>query len=304
MDAQMGSCCDITLGRVPAMGSSSSLYRRRTRLPIYQSGQVSMISARSESTIKLSSGSETSKLGTNNRMFILGMGYVGQFLAQYMKEDGWAISGTCRSIAKKKELERKGFDVHLFDACDLQCNDIHTLRYCTHLLVSIPPVVPAGDQILQHEELVRKIALMGGNLRWLCYLSSTSVYGDCEGAWVNEDYPPNPTSKLANLRLEAEEGWLKLGTDLGLSTLVLRLGGIYGPGRSAIDTILEQVPLSSEGRKRRVSKRYTSRVHVADICQALKATTAVPISRLLLLSGRLCSPAEPYLDFVSLIILQ
>ncbi|KAK7819147.1 hypothetical protein CFP56_040655 [Quercus suber] len=101
------------------------------------------------------------------------------------------------------------------------------------------------------------------------------VYGDCGGAWVDEDYPTSPTSELANLRLVAEKRWLNLGDDLGLSAQVFRLGGIYGPGRSAVDTIIKQGALS-ESQKMRVSRQYTSRIHVEDISQALKASIHAP----------------------------
>lgn len=209
----------------------------------------------------------------SNRMFILGMGYVGQFFAQQLMNDGWSVSGTCMNIKKKEELEQKGFNVHVFDACQPEWKILDILRCYTHLLISIPPVEGIGDSLLQHEEHL-KSKLVDGNLQWLCYLSSTSIYGDSEGAWVDEDYLPKPSSKLGKMRLDAEEGWLKLGQDLGLSSYVFRLAGIYGPGRSAVDTILKKKPLS-EGQKRRATRTFTSRVHVADICQALKATLSM-----------------------------
>ncbi|KAA8528679.1 hypothetical protein F0562_036034 [Nyssa sinensis] len=188
------------------------------------------------------------------------------------------------------------------------------LSYHTHFLISIPPLVGIGDpvkvnmssnipkivfdficnsvlvslyilprsliflcvvlQLLQHEEFL-KSRLMDRNLQWLCYLSTTSVYGNCGGAWLDEDYPISPTSELVKARLAAEEGWLNIGHDLGLSAHVFRPGGIYGPGRSAVDTIIKQEPLS-EIQKIRASRRYTSRVHVADICQALEASIYKP----------------------------
>ncbi|XP_030950593.1 uncharacterized protein LOC115974389 [Quercus lobata] len=220
------------------------------------------------------SETDSSESKSRNRMFILGMGFVGQFFFQALKNQGWAVSGTCTSITKKKQLEEKGFDIYLFDANQPEQSTIDLMKYHTHLLVSIPPVVGIGDPMLQHEELLRS-TLMDGNLQWLGYLSSTSVYGDCGGAWVDEDYPTIPTSELANLRLVAEKRWLNLGDDLGLSAQVFRLGGIYGPGRSAVDTIIKQGALS-ESQKMRVSRQYTSRIHVEDISQALKASIHAP----------------------------
>ncbi|KAL9250624.1 YeeZ-like protein [Drosera capensis] len=272
----MGSCVDMTPCRPPSISAG---FRQHSKPPPISLAayQFYRVSAHSDPSIESQSGSGRRNLGNDNRMFIWGMGYVGQFFAQQLKQDGWVVTGTCKSIAKKKELEKMGFSVNLFDAYDPEWESFQNPRNCTHLLVCVPPLLPVGDQILQLEEFL-KSSLMGGELRWLCYLSSTSVYGDSKGAWVDEDSPPNPTSRSAELRLDAEEGWLRLGADLGLSTRVLRLGGIYGPGRSAIDTILKHEPFT-ESKKRRMSKTYTSRVHVADICQVLKASIFAPISR-------------------------
>ncbi|AEE29883.1 unnamed protein product [Arabidopsis thaliana] len=211
-----------------------------------------------------------------NQMFILGMGFVGGFFAQQLKESDWVVSGTCRSDSKKKEWEKRGINLHPFSADSPEWSLLDSVKDYTHLLISIPPLADIGDPMLRNVELVRD-KLSSGNLRWLCYLSSTSVYGDCGGAWVNENHLPNPKTQSAKVRLAAEQGWLSLGRDLGVSTQILRLGGIYGPGRSAIDTLLKQERLS-EGQKRRASRKFTSRVHVEDICQVLKAATEKPAS--------------------------
>lgn len=90
-------------------------------------------------------------------------------------------------------------------------------------------------------------------------------------------HPVNPSSELGRARVAAEEGWLELGHDLDIAVQVFRLGGIYGPGRSAVETILKPDPLSKKQRLRS-SKRFTSRIHVADICQALNASIQKPSS--------------------------
>ncbi|KAH9623898.1 hypothetical protein KSS87_003114 [Heliosperma pusillum] len=213
----------------------------------------------------------------SKKMFIFGMGYVSQFFAHELKNQGWDISGTCTSITKKKELEEKGFDAHVFDACQPEWKILDILSCYTHLLVSVPPIENIGDPVLQHQDHLRS-RLLRGNFQWLGYLSSTSVYGDSKGAWVDEDFSPQPSRNVGKLRLSAEEGWLKLGHDLGLSPYVFRLGGIYGSGRSAIDTLLKKRQLS-DSQKRRGSRNFTSRVHVADICQALKASISAELHR-------------------------
>ncbi|GER42977.1 NAD(P)-binding Rossmann-fold superfamily protein [Striga asiatica] len=218
------------------------------------------------------------KLGDHSmddRMFILGMGFVGQFFAADVKNKGWVVSGSCTSSAKKKELEELGYQAFVFDANDPLREILEIVKYHTHLVISIPPLKGLGDPLLCHKDLVESI-WNSGRLRWLVYLSSTRLKSSRKYATLLHDsYQVNPASELARARLTAEEEWLRLGRNLGIAAQVFRLGGIYGPGRSAVDTILKQLPLSS-GQKMRHSKRFTSRVHVADICQALHASISKP----------------------------
>ncbi|XP_048444437.1 protein YeeZ isoform X1 [Pyrus x bretschneideri] len=212
-----------------------------------------------------------------NRMFIAGMGFVGQRLGRELKNQGWDVSGTCTSINKKKKLEEeRSFQIYLFDANEPDVIILDAIKNHTHMVVSIPPVPGIGDPMLHYEQILRT-ELVGGKLQWLGYLSSTSVYGDTGGAWVDEDYIPNPTSESGRLRLAAEEGWFNFSQSLGISTQVFRLGGIYGPGRSAVDTIVKQGALS-ESQRMRGHKRFTSRVSVDDICQAIMASICTPSS--------------------------
>ncbi|KAL5845153.1 hypothetical protein ACOSQ4_011111 [Xanthoceras sorbifolium] len=261
--------CNLS-GRFSAFLYRFTHARRRAQTP--------MITRCSPVTAKIGvSRPDKSDRESRNRMFVLGMGFVGQFFAQELNNKDWVVSGTCTSLSKKKQLEEKGFDVYLFNANDQELLILDTLKDYSHILVSIPPVKGIGDPMLLHGELLRS-TLMGSDLQWLGYLSSTGVYGDCGGAWVDEDYPTSPTTELAKLRLAAEEGWLNLGQDLGVSAHVFRLGGIYGPGRSAVDTIIKQSPLS-KSQKMRGSRQYTSRIHVNDICQVLEASVQKPSSR-------------------------
>ncbi|XP_068637778.1 uncharacterized protein [Aristolochia californica] len=170
-----------------------------------------------------------------------------------------------------------GLETYLFNAESEDFKCLTSLQDTSHLLISIPPILGLGDPLLGlHQDLLLS-KLSNGNLQWLCYLSTTSVYGDSGGAWVDENYPVRASSESAKARLAAEEGWLDLGYALGIPAYVFRLGGIYGPGRSALDTIIKQQPLSKNQRKRD-STNYTSRIHVADICQALTASMNRPSS--------------------------
>ncbi|KAM0831316.1 hypothetical protein ACQ4PT_065614 [Festuca glaucescens] len=207
-------------------------------------------------------------------MLVLGTGFVGRYVSERLLAQGWQVPGTCTSAAKKMEL---GMNASIFDATRSNLANLHAMQDATHLLISVPPIPGVGDPLLSsHADLQR--TLTDGNLQWLCYLSSTGVYGDCGGAWVDEDRVVNPNKESSKLRYAAEEGWLDLVDDLDLSAFVRRLGGIYGPGRSALDTIAKRKSLSRT-QKLRESKQYTARIHVADIYQAILASMGVRSAR-------------------------
>ncbi|KAJ3694302.1 hypothetical protein LUZ60_009782 [Juncus effusus] len=225
----------------------------------------------------LTSSLSAASLGPDERtMFIFGTGFVGRYVAQNLIRDGWQVHGTCTSDLKKKELEEMGMKAFIFDANNSDLEGLNTLQNASHMLVSIPPITGLGDPLLNLYENLHGL-LDHGNLQWMCYLSSTGVYGDCKGAWVDEDYPVNPIKESAKLRYEAEKKWMEFGSKINLSTFILRLGGIYGPGRSALETVLKGKSLS-EGQNRRNSRDYyfTARIHVEDIYQAILASISNP----------------------------
>jgi len=143
------------------------------------------------------------------------------------------------------------------------------LAQASHILVSAPP----GDSGCPALHAVGRWldAQQDGapDLGWIGYLSSNGVYGDHGGAWVDENTPPAPTSARGRRRLEAENGWLRLGTMSSVPVQIFRLPGIYGPGRSAIDQV-------RAGTARRIVKpgQVFSRMHVDDIAMALHAAMA------------------------------
>lgn len=172
------------------------------------------------------------------QMFIFGLGYSARFLASALAAEGWTIAatGSAGTVA--------------FDDTDAVR---HALRASTHVLSSVPPAA-GGDPVLD----LYGNALAG---RWLGYLSSTGVYGDAGGAWVDEASPVRPTARPA--RGEADAAWLALGAR------VFRLPGIYGPGRSAIDRV-------RGGTAHRIAIEYQvfSRIHVEDIVGGIVGSLA------------------------------
>lgn len=196
-------------------------------------------------------------------LFCFGLGYSALALAERLLARGWRVSGTCRGADKQQALRARGIDAYLFDRARPVADLGAKLSGVTDLLASVPPD-DAGDPVIDiHGAEIAKAR----HLQWIGYLSTTGVYGDCDGAWVDETSPLKPSGARGMKRLKAEEAWAALPQPAHL----FRLAGIYGPGSSALDSV-------REGRARRVVKpgQVFSRIHVADIASVLIASMARP----------------------------
>jgi nucleoside-diphosphate-sugar epimerase len=198
-------------------------------------------------------------------LFCFGLGYSAGFLAEALAAEGWRIAGTSREGG----AGATGLPLHRFTRGAPLADSGAVLRGTTHLLVAVPPDAD-GDPVL--DEHGRDIAALR-DLVWLGYLSTTGVYGDRGGAWVDETSTLAPSGERGRRRAAAEAGWLALHRHHGLPVHIFRLAGIYGPGRSALETV-------RQGRARRIDKpgQVFSRIHVADIVQVLRASMARPDS--------------------------
>jgi nucleoside-diphosphate-sugar epimerase len=208
-------------------------------------------------------------------MFIFGAGYSGRTIARLVKQQGGWAGGTTRSADKAERLGEAGIEPLLFDGAQVSAEIAEALQQTTHLVVSIAPdhgMREAGgaaaltggvcvDPVLS--ALGHRLSSMAPALRWIGYLSTVGVYGDHDGAWIDEEAQCHPTSRRSIMRLDAEHEWLALGAQIGLPVAVLRLSGIYGPGRNAL------VNLDS-GTARRIVKegQIFNRIHVDDIAGA------------------------------------
>jgi nucleoside-diphosphate-sugar epimerase len=201
------------------------------------------------------------------RLFCFGLGYSARRLAERCRARGWRVAGTTRDKDAADRLRAAGFDVFLFDRDRPLDDPAAALAGTTHLLSSVPPDLE-GDGVLDHHGA--RIAACRG-LRWLGYLSTTGVYGDRDGGWVDEESALTPTGERGRRRVAAEAAWLALARDHGVPVQVFRLAGIYGPGRSALDTV-------RRGTAKRIHKpgQVFSRIHVDDIARVLEASMASP----------------------------
>lgn len=196
---------------------------------------------------------------STQEIFVFGAGYSARAFAGLRSKDA-PISGTTRSVEKFDLLRKAGIAPLLFDGV-LTVEIREALAGVTHLVVSVAPG-EAGDPVLNAARAV--IADEMPALRWIGYLSTVGVYGDHGGAWVDEETPCRPVSRRSVLRVEAERQWLELGRALDCPVAVLRLAGIYGPGRNAFVNL-------RDGTAKRLVKpgQVFNRVHVADIAGAL-----------------------------------
>lgn len=195
------------------------------------------------------------------RLFIFGAGYSGKAVARELGGSADWIGGTARSQEKLAIVAKSGIEPLLFDGEALSPPVAVALGKTTHLLVSIAPA-ETGDPVLHIADNVIERHMR--ELRWIGYLSTVGVYGDHAGAWVDEAAVCRPVSKRSMLRLAAEEAWRSTGARMRLPVAVLRLAGIYGPGRNAF------VNLQS-GAAKRVSKpgQVFNRIHVDDVAGAV-----------------------------------
>lgn len=204
------------------------------------------------------------------RLFIFGVGYSSKAFVERIRHRCSWIGGTTRSGAKAEQLKALGVQPFLFDGRQPGEGIGAALASATHILQSIAPD-EAGDPVLLHH---------GADVarcrpQWIGYLSTVGVYGDHDGAWVDEDTPCRPVSRRSVQRVAAENAWLEFSAQEDLPVQIFRLSGIYGPGRNALVNL-------REGTARRLVKpgQVFNRIRVEDIAGALEASLERPNTRI------------------------
>lgn len=190
-------------------------------------------------------------------LMIFGAGYSGKAIGRALAPVATNVAGTTRAAKKAADIDQAGIETFIFDGETIDEALRHKLRTVTHLIQSIPPG-EKGDPLLNASAGATRKDFP--SLQWIGYLSTVGVYGDHKGKWIDETATCSPTSERSRARLETEERWLRVGIEHGLPVAILRISGIYGPGRNAFRKL-------QDGTATRIIKKdqVFNRVRVEDI---------------------------------------
>lgn len=204
------------------------------------------------------------------KIFCFGLGFTGSALVREVLARGWAASGTCRESDQNDVWAEAGVQSYCFDGKEIFEAVEDAVREASHVLVTIPPQRDAGDVVLKH---FKKILADSLQLRWLGYLSTTGVYGNRDGGWVDETSKLKPGFKHQRRRVEAEGQWRDLYREHQVPVHIFRLAGIYGPGRNLLQRVRQRAA-------RRIDQPglVFNRIHVEDVVQVLSASMDHPSS--------------------------
>ncbi|WP_395697320.1 SDR family oxidoreductase [Methylocella sp.] len=199
------------------------------------------------------------------KLFAFGLGYCARDFIARFGDLFDSIAGTTRSAEKAAALGSETLEALVFGPDGEDPAIVPKMLAADVLLISIPPGVSVDPVLARFGQ---KIAAMRSP-QIIVYLSTIGVYGDRQGEWVDEDGQPTPTSQRSKTRLNAEKAWAAIGRSRDKTVHILRLAGIYGPGRNALVNL-------REGRAHRVVKegQVFNRVHVEDISRAIAAAIA------------------------------
>lgn len=201
-----------------------------------------------------------------NHLLVFGYGYSAAALGRQLLAQGWHITASARTPGKCAHLAAYGISAHVFDGAGPLDDAVYD--GVTHLLSSVPPGANGDPVVRAHRDILARRA---GQFQWAGYLSTTGVYGDRDGGWVDEASELLPTTRRGQRRVAAERQWLDLYRDAGLKVHLFRLGGIYGPGRNQLESV-------RAGTARRIvrSGQVFGRIHVDDIATTVMASMARP----------------------------
>jgi nucleoside-diphosphate-sugar epimerase len=195
-------------------------------------------------------------------MLIIGCGYVGERLARQYLDLGRPVQGLVRSAEGFARLSTLGIDGI---RKDLASDDLGDIPLEGAQVFHLAPPPGRGVEDTHTHRLVAAFP-RAGQPRRVVYVSTTGVYGDCRGAWVDESWPIQPSADRARRRWDAEQTLRRWSQETGGELVILRVAGIYGPDRLPLERIRQGLPLV-----RPEEAPFTNRIHVVDLVAALEA---------------------------------
>ena len=195
------------------------------------------------------------------KVFCFGFGQVARYFVKKIIKEKYTLELNVSSRKKTHKLKFEGFDLNSYEFNDkkIDKNINIKIQNADFVLISIPPI-DDGDIVLKNfKEIIKKT-----KTKWITYLSATSVYGNHDGEWVNEESETKPTSISGIKRLQAEKKWLKFCNENYLPLQIFRLSGIY----SVQNNILKRL-ISGQVKIVKKENHFFSRIHVEDIANIL-----------------------------------
>jgi nucleoside-diphosphate-sugar epimerase len=225
-------------------------------------------------------------------IFIFGLGQVGTHLGRFLISKGYSVGGTVRDLSKIKSLSQEGFKIYPFYHNMPIPQGI--LEKYNHIIVTIPPILsPTHVDLAYHLHVSDMINCMP-QIKWVGYLSSTGVYGNHEGAWINEDSLCKPEHPRTQRRFLAENLWSTLYKEMKLPVHIFRLSGIYGYEHSVVNRILSKTIQAIDK-----PHHYFSRIHIDDISNMIYQSMLKPTpGEIFNLSDDEPSPSLDTIDYV------
>jgi nucleoside-diphosphate-sugar epimerase len=194
-------------------------------------------------------------------IFCFGFGQVAKNFIKKLNTEQYNInlSATCRSESSKKIFNGINYNSYLFNGEKFDQNLVEKLKEADHVLVSIPPEKQEDLVIKNFSKFIER-----SKVKWITYLSATSIYGDHKGEWVNENSKTNPISNNGIERLKAENAWVSLEKNKKIPIQIFRLSGIYSNEKNILTRL-------KSGGVKLINKKnhYFSRIHVDDISNIL-----------------------------------
>ncbi len=201
-------------------------------------------------------------------VLIVGCGYIGQRVARLLQATGCNVTGSVRSEASRTVLQEAGIDARLLDLDRPASGQDAVSGYDAVLYLAPPQAEGDRDQRMQ---MFLQLLDSGMPPRRMVYLSTSAVYGDCRGAWITESQPVSPATARGHRRLDAEQQvrlWCGANT---VQWILLRVPGIYGPGKLPLARLRKGTPVLSEAES-----PYTNRIHADDLAAICVAALFSP----------------------------